>query len=91
MHINVYTIYDHKAFTYSNPFYSVTDGAACRTLLEVCREGNNNLSKYPEDFRLFKTGVFDTDSGLILALSVPAFVTDVVTLMRGGPSPADNS
>jgi len=89
--INAYSLHDMKALTYSAPFYQPTDGAACRVLQEVLNDPNNNIARYPADFRCFRVGSFNTDQGVFQALTTPEFVCDLLSLLSGGPTPADNS
>lgn len=62
--IKVYTVKDQKAEAYLQPFTTSTDGLAIRTM-QTTMEQENNLSKYPEDFSLWKIGQFNELTGVI--------------------------
>jgi hypothetical protein len=64
MKINVYAIYDVAAAIYKSPFMMRTDGEALRGFMDLSVSGENEIGKHPEQFQLFKIGVFDDGSGL---------------------------
>lgn len=63
--MHIYTIYDSKAETYLNPFYFKNKGEAIRAWTETVNDGKSTMSKYPEDFTLFKIGEFDENKATI--------------------------
>lgn len=63
MKINAYAILDSKSKTYSKPFYFIHDGEALRAFRGSIQKGDTQISQFPEDFSLYKIGVFDDQSG----------------------------
>jgi hypothetical protein len=77
MILNAYTIKDQKAGTYSNPYYAVNDATAIRTFKQACSDKNTTLNQYPEDFSLFKVGIWDDQSAEIKSLD-PEFIINAI-------------
>jgi len=66
MKLNVYSIFDSAAKAYTNPFFMHNDGLAIRAFSDnVNSEQENNISKHPDQFTLFRIGEFDDASGEI--------------------------
>ena len=59
----VFGVRDSKAMAFLQPFFSASTGAAVRAFADTINEGNNQLSKHPEDYLLFELGEFDDNSG----------------------------
>jgi len=65
MIFQVYSIYDIKAAAYHVPFFQPTKGMAIRLFGDAIIDPNSNLSKHPEDYRLFSLGEFDDFTGVL--------------------------
>jgi hypothetical protein len=66
MKLNVYSIFDTAAKAYTTPFFMHNDGLAIRAFQDnVNAEQENNISKHPDQFTLFKIGEFDDATGEI--------------------------
>jgi hypothetical protein len=66
MKLNVYSIFDSAAKAYTSPFFMHNDGLAIRAFQDnVNAEQENNISKHPDQFTLFKIGEFDDATGEI--------------------------
>lgn len=80
--VNIYSLYDTKTMTYNKPFIEPSDTVAMRSLrMEVNRaDPNNVLYMFPEDYRLYRVGSFDTDTGNIDTVA-PELVVDCETLV----------
>jgi hypothetical protein len=66
MKLNVYSIFDSAAKAYTSPFFMHNDGLAIRAFQDnVNAEQENNISKHPDHFTLFKIGEFDDVTGEI--------------------------
>lgn len=61
------SVLDLAAQQYGRPFFSVSDGSAVRGFVdEVNREDKQSLLfNHPDDFQLFKIGVFDDETGKV--------------------------
>lgn len=63
MELNIYAIYDSAAAAFVQPFMMHNDGLAIRAFQDnVNAKEENNISKHPEQFTLFKLGQFDDKS-----------------------------
>lgn len=77
MNLNIYTIKDAKAGTYSQPFYSVNHSTAIRSFNASIQDKTNPLSHYPQDFSLYHLGTWQ-DREAVLSATGPEFVADAV-------------
>ena len=62
MRQQIYSIFDNKVKTFSNPFYTTHDQLAIRQATAVVNDNSTTLSQYPDDFELWNMGIWD-DSG----------------------------
>lgn len=69
----VYAMRDTRV-GFMNPFVEVNDSAATRGFENAILSGEGYFARYAGDFDLYRLGEFDTESGVISALSTPAFV-----------------
>lgn len=63
----VSSIYDSKAKFYSTPFFSKNDEVAIRDFVDVIQHTDNPMSKNRDDYSLVSIGVFNADTGVMLA------------------------
>lgn len=59
----VFSIYDTKSEIFSPPFFMLTNGAAIRAFRELANSSDNDIGKYPGDYRLMCLGSFNNESG----------------------------
>lgn len=78
----MFSIRDSKGEFYSSPFYKKTDAEAQRDFATLVRDGNNQVSKYPEDFDLYFIGTFDDITGKVDALATPHHVIKATALIN---------
>lgn len=69
----VYAVRDLRAGRFGDPFASINDAVAVRHFSEQCRSVSPHVRS---DFELFRVGDLDDESGVMIALSVPAHVAD---------------
>lgn len=62
--LKAFSVYDQKSQSYSQPFFARTAGEGERMFKEESKNPNSFMNKYPEDFTLYATGEFDTDTGI---------------------------
>ena len=62
---NIYSVYDSKSEAYSLPFYYQHDGQALRTFRDWVNDITTPYGKHPEDYCLFKIGMYDEVNGTI--------------------------
>lgn len=65
MKLNMYSIYDSAVNAYMRPFFCTADGQATRMLSDVARDPSHDIGKHPEDYALFRIGVFDEETGTV--------------------------
>lgn len=58
-----YSLKDIKLGKFGIPFVAPNDDIAKRMLAETMLAGDTTISKYPEDFQLFKLGEYDEITG----------------------------
>ena len=76
MKLNIYSIYDSAAKAYMQPFFVQTNGIAIRLFTDnVNSKDDNQVSKHPQHFTLFKIGEFDDQKGTIEPMTPEAVAT----------------
>jgi len=65
MKLNIYTIYDTASGLYMRPFCQQSDGAAIRTFSDLAMDPEYEVGKHPEDYSLFRIGVYDDNTAAI--------------------------
>lgn len=79
MKLNVYSIYDSAAKAYATPFFMQNDGLAIRAFQSnVNSNEENNISKYPDQFTLFKIGEYNDENAEIEPIT-PASLGNALT------------
>ena len=82
MNLNIYSIKDSKAGTFSQPFYSVNHSTAIRSFNASLQDATNPLSNYPQDFSLYHLGTWE-DREARITLNDVEFVADAVGTKEG--------
>ena len=82
MNLNIYSIKDAKAGTFSQPFYSVNHSTAIRSFNASLQDPTNPLSNYPKDFSLYHLGTWQ-DREATITLNDVEFVADAVGTKEG--------
>lgn len=72
--LKMFSIFDHKALSYSRPFFCKTQGEATRMFMDEVNRPNpdNMLYNHPADFTLYYVGSFDEQTGEVLP-EAPSF------------------
>lgn len=78
--MKIYSVFDHKAKAFAQPWFQLTDGLAIRAFTEACNDAQTNLNKYPEDFVLYCVGTFDETTGTITADQIEPMVRAIQVL-----------
>jgi len=63
MKLNIYSIFDQASGLYSRPFFTQSDGEAVRSFNDISIDAEHPCGKHPEDYTLFRLGVFDDTNG----------------------------
>ena len=71
---SIYSIQDVKVSVFYPPICLLNDNEARRLLSDVVANPESPISKHPDDFRLFRLGEFDDNSGGLSPLAQPEFL-----------------
>lgn len=77
------SVYDIKADFYSPPICCKTVNEAIRIFQDACNSPGSTLNSHPDDFKLFRMGMFNDSNGSITPLE-PSF------LFQGGTIPTES-
>lgn len=69
--LKVFGVYDSKAQTYGQPYFSVNEGVALRMFQGVCKNPASNVHLYPEDYALHTIASYDETTGQFVNLKAP--------------------
>ena len=61
----IYTVYDHAAKAYMQPFFQDTAGMEIRGFTEVANDPEHSIGKYPSEYTLYHIGTYDDQNGHI--------------------------
>lgn len=86
----IYSVYDEKAEEFSPPFYATNDRMAQRIVVESSKGNGSMLGAYPEDFKLYALGSFDTTTGDISVEQKPRLLISVKLLLNIGGRNVEN-
>ena len=77
MKLEIFAIRDNATGMYGTPMFLTTKGQAIRGFSdEVNRQDKDNmLNKHPEDFEMHHLGSFETDTGVINAITPKQVMT----------------
>lgn len=65
MKLNIYSIFDQACGLYSRPFFTQSDGEAIRSFTDISTDAEHPIGKHPEDYTLYRLGIFDDQNGLL--------------------------
>lgn len=77
-----FSIFDVKGSNFTPPFFMAAQGIALRNFSDLVNDPQTSVFKHPEDYKLYKVGSFDDNSGLFVPIPVPEFLcnaTDFIT------------
>lgn len=67
MKLCVMALYDGKVRAFSAPFFSPSEEAGVRAVLDQARGGGNEtLNRHPEDFTIYRLGIYDDADGALV-------------------------
>jgi hypothetical protein len=83
MKINLFSIYDKKAQSFSEPFKDINDATAQRTMENLLRDkrADNLVAAHPLDYELHYFGEMDTDTGIV-DQSQARKILDIIALSK---------
>lgn len=88
--LSIYSVFDEKSGTFNTPIFALSDGVLIRDFRSFLRERSSTLSQYPEDYTLYRIGVFFEDEGAIESCS-PTPVISMLDILKMDISPESES
>ncbi|AXH77461.1 MAG: nonstructural protein [Microviridae sp.] len=88
--MRIYSVYDEKAEEFSPPFFQQNDRLAQRMITESCKGNGSMLAAYPEDFKLYRLGEFESSTGEITPEQRPNLLLCVKDLTKGRQNNVEN-
>lgn len=82
MKLETYSVFDKAIDCFLPPFYVRTKQEALRSLLDAARNPEHQFSRHPEDYRLYKLGLYNEERGQFELYDTPQFVVSVPELLR---------
>ena len=82
--VGAYCVYDRKGNIYNNPYFLSNDMVAIRQLDMMVKNPETMISKYPEDYVLYKVGLFDLLTGELLPLKKEMIMEANNLIKKGG-------
>ncbi len=77
----IYSVHDDKT-GFNAPFMDANDDSAIRGFTFAFKSNTGLMSFAPSDFRLYRIGSFDTQTGVLVPDCPPVVVSDLATLIR---------
>lgn len=80
---HIYALHDLKSEAFLPPWTAATQGLAFRSLADVVNGAPNPgdpVVTHPEDFELYRIGLFDEQTGAIVAVEKPVLVCSCADL-----------
>ena len=75
MQFNVYAVFDTASGIYDRPFVMQSDGQALRAFGDIAVDAEHPIGKHPEDYSLFRLGMFNDNTGEISATGKECLAT----------------
>ena len=75
MQVLYFSLYDSVGEYFLPPFSAVSDTVAARAVKHALVDSQNDVSKSPQDFSLYRLATFDDSSGLFAPQDPPVFIT----------------
>ncbi len=66
MKLTIYSIFDTASGLYSRPFFTQSDPEAMRSFEDISTTADHPIGKHPEDYMLFRIGIFDDTKGKLV-------------------------
>lgn len=71
MKLECFSLFDDKAKIFGTPFFAINSGIAVRMLTDLVNDPKSTVSRYPEDFTLYRLGEFSDDVGSLKSPVAP--------------------
>jgi hypothetical protein len=71
----IFLVHDEKAEVFGQPIFFENSVQAMRSFAQVANDPNSTIHLYPEEFELLQVGTYNNQTGEIIQLEKPVFVT----------------
>lgn len=71
MQLVEFSIFDSKLELFQTPWFSINTALGKRMFTKLCNSPALDFNRFPADYTLFETGVFDQDKGLTTPYMTP--------------------
>jgi hypothetical protein len=72
---NIYTVFDSASGVFDRPFCAISDQAAVRAFGDICGNSEHPVGMHPDDYSLYRVGVFDNNLAEITPESKQCLIT----------------
>lgn len=90
MKLNIYSIFDQASGLYCRPFFTQSDGEAARSFNDIACDAEHPIGKHPEDYTLYRLGIFDDNNGLLHNEENQSLMTALETISSSRRTKQDN-
>lgn len=80
----LFAVYDSKAESFGQPFFAVNAAVATRMFQAAVQDPETPVGRHPEDFSLFRIGIWNADTGVVAGVEAPQHVTNGLALVKKG-------
>lgn len=80
--VSAYCVLDIKAKIYNQPHFLINDAVAIRQFQIVIGDTTSMLSKYPEDYRLYRVASFNMETGIITPEAAPVEIANGINFKK---------
>lgn len=80
--MQMFTIQDVRAEAFMRPFFMENEQTAVRAVGTMLVEQKDDLSKFPEDYALWRIGMFCTIHGTVTALDAPEYIGNLANIQK---------
>lgn len=91
MILEVFTVFDQKSLTYSNPAFYINDKVALREFMDLANSDESLIGKHPEDYVLMLLGTWNDVSGKIDPLLTPRTIGKAIQYVNRPRNLKENS
>jgi len=84
MKLFLVAIYDSASGVYDAPNQVRSEREAARRFIDMCENSDTPFAKHPEDFTVFRIGIYDDNTGLIEPCAPEKIINGVEALAESG-------
>lgn len=76
----IFSVYDSKAETFMQPFFTQSRGVAIRMFTSAVADKAHDFNRFAEDYTLFELGAFDEEAGCFQNHDTPVSVATGIAI-----------